>query len=178
MEIWKSIKGYENVYEISSLGRVRSSEKETIRNNGRKLKTNARILKTHKDHNGYVRIVIFFRGSRKTHKVHRLVAEAFLDNPESKLAINHKNNDRSDNRLENLEWCTQKENMEFCKKQNRLVNKKGEEHASSVLTEIEVLEIRRLYSTGNYTTNDLGEKYNVNFSTISDITRRKTWKHI
>lgn len=105
-EIWKPVVGYEGRYEVSSLGRVRSLNYE-----GRK---GVVIVRRPTLSNfGYHRIGLIIGKSRKTFMVHRLVAEAFIPNPEGKPFIDHINGVRTDNRVENLRWCTRVENMNF-----------------------------------------------------------------
>lgn len=94
---WKHIDGYGGKYEVSSTGDIR-----TIRRQG----TNARILKQHVDKNGYRLIALCKDGKYKTHLVHRLVANAFINNPNDYPCVNHKDEDKSNNCVENLEWCT------------------------------------------------------------------------
>ena len=96
-EIWKPIKNYESLYEVSSLGKVKS-----FKRSGAKEK----ILKCFYDEYGYVRVCLSKNGKSKKYKVHRLVAEAFIPNPKNFPQINHDNGIKDDNRVENLEWCT------------------------------------------------------------------------
>lgn len=100
-EIWLDIKGYEGLYQVSSEGRVKSLK--------RKRRKNERILKPSNDR-GYLYVDLCSGGKRKRHKVHRLVCQAFCENPENKPEVNHINENASDNRACNLEWCTRKEN--------------------------------------------------------------------
>lgn len=103
METWKQIKGYDD-YFVSDQGRVKSVKKRFG-----KIPTET-ILKEQNIWTGYKRVTLVQNSKSKSIFVHRLVAEAFLENPENKPIINHINGDISDNRLENIEWCTQKEN--------------------------------------------------------------------
>ena len=103
-EIWKSIKGYEGLYEISNLGNVRSQERIVPRGN-HYIRIEERILKPGKDKDGYLQVMLSKNGIQKIKKVHRLVAEYFIENNNSLPMVNHKNEIKDDNRVENLEWC-------------------------------------------------------------------------
>lgn len=108
-EIWKPIKGYEGLYQVSDQGRVKSLERKNCF--GRTVKE--RILKPYDKGYGYLSVDLFIDGKRKQHQVHRLVCEAFHENPENKPQVNHKNEIKADNRACNLEWCTRRENCNF-----------------------------------------------------------------
>ena len=109
-EIWVDIKGYEGFYQVSNLGRVRSLEREIIKSNNIKQISKSHILNFEK-RKGYNYVHLSKNGIRKRMAVHRLVAEAFIPNTESKPFIDHINTIRDDNRVENLHWVTPKENM-------------------------------------------------------------------
>ena len=107
MEIWKDIKDFEGIYQVSNYGNVKSLERYV--NKGCQL-VNEKILKPMIDYYGYTQVALCKDGKRYRCKVHRLVCEAFLPNPENKPCVDHINCVRSDNRLENLRWCTYSEN--------------------------------------------------------------------
>ena len=99
IEEFRDIPGYEGVYEVSNLGRVRR---------------NGKILKPIKDKDGYLRVNLCKNGIRRTSSlIHRLVALAFLHNPDNKPQINHKDEDKTNNAVDNLEWCDAKYNMNY-----------------------------------------------------------------
>lgn len=123
-EVWKPIKDYEGLYEISNLGRVKSL------NYGGTGK--GKVLKNIERSNGYLGVRLTKNGKTKAFKVHRLVAEAFIPNPEDKPCVDHINTIKNDNRVENLRWATHKENMNnpLTKKKmsENYANFKGENH--------------------------------------------------
>lgn len=102
MEIWKDIEGYEGLYQVSNLGNVKSLNKRK-----------GRILKLTKDHFGYLRVNLYKDFKYKIHKVHRLVAQAFIENSNNYPIINHKDEDKTNNKVENLEWCDHKYNNNY-----------------------------------------------------------------
>ena len=111
-EVWKDIKGYEGLYQVSNMGRVKSLGRTVSIKNGFKRAVRERILRPCTDGSGYL-VVNFYNGSgkRKAFLVHRLVCEAFHENSQNKPEVNHINEDKLDNRACNLEWVTRKENI-------------------------------------------------------------------
>lgn len=125
MEIWKDIQGYEGIYQVSNLGRVKSFPK--TRNIGKNLRHYpGMIRKLQINKNGYVYVELSDNKKPKLIRVHRLVAIAFIPNQENKNAVNHKDGNKSNNCLENLEWCTNSENRQHA--YNIGLQKKGGAH--------------------------------------------------
>ena len=98
-EIWKDVIGYETLYQVSNLGRVKSIGK-----------ANEHLLKGRDDTNGYLKVALYKNKICKNFKIHRLVAIAFIENKDNKPCVNHINANKTDNILENLEWCSYSEN--------------------------------------------------------------------
>lgn len=169
-EIWKPVKGFEGRYEVSSLGRVRSLLFDPA----------GRIMKTKPDAKGYVRIGLQWN----THKlVHRLVAEAFIPNPDGLPAVNHIDGNQQNNAASNLEWVSHSDNMRHSWRNlatyaNRVSrNPKGERSSSAKLTASKVRAIRAAYGRGT-SQRVLAARYGVTKPAIQAITSRRTWKHI
>ena len=167
-EIWKKIKGYGGKYEISSLGRIKSLwwGKERI------LVLNKNTTKI------YLDLQLCFNGEQKQFTVHRLVAMSFLPKQKGKNYVNHKNGDKKDNRVENLEWCTNGENQKHAYSTKLRVSQKGEEHGQAKLSKKDVLEIRNIYKNGNISQRPLAKMFNVSQMLVSLIVRKLSWKHI
>ena len=103
-EIWRNIVGYNGKYQVSNMGRIKHNET---------------ILKPYPNSCGYLRVGLYNNGKHKKELVHRLVADAFLDNPNKLLVVNHKNEDKEDNRVCNLQWVTIKDNLNYGTLQDR-----------------------------------------------------------
>ena len=115
-EVWRDVKGYEGLYQVSNMGRVKSlGRKDRF---GRVIKE--RILEPAVTHNGYLRVGLHVDGKRKMLRVHRLVCEAFHENPDNKSEVNHVNEDKTDNRACNLEWSTRTENCNHGSRNERV----------------------------------------------------------
>jgi hypothetical protein len=109
-EVWKPIDGFEGAYEVSNFGRVKSIKRLRRTKGGGVTFVSERMLKPAIDHFGYCKVVLTKNGKRHYYKVHRLVAIAFIPNPENKPEVNHKDGDKTNNCITNLEWNTPTEN--------------------------------------------------------------------
>ena len=159
-EEWVSIKGFEK-WQISNKGRVKSPNK---------------ILKPYFDQRKYYMVDL-----GKTKRIHRLVAEAFLPNPDNKPQVNHIDGDKTNNDVRNLEWCTNQENMiHACKSGLYSKNRaKGANNGNSKLKEETVVEIKAMLKTPNRPSyKKIGERFDVSPSTISEINNGKVWTHV
>ena len=111
MEVWKDINGYEGLYQISNYGNVRSLDRYVNGNNGSKALKKGIVLKKQITNKGYYDVGLYKNGKAKYLLVHRLVAEHFIPNPENKRTVNHKDGNKLNNHVSNLEWVTHSENQ-------------------------------------------------------------------
>lgn len=112
-EIWKDIIGYEGLYQVSSLGRVRSLDRYVKYSNGQIHLHKGKVLSLVKSNLGYLLVSLCCNGKYKSISVHRLVAQAFIENPDNLPEVNHRNEDKTDNRVENLEFCDRSYNNNY-----------------------------------------------------------------
>lgn len=134
MEIWKPVVGYEGLYEVSSLGRVKSLPKvqEGLFGLDRRKVSEERIIRGAKNRHGYRKVSLRRDGRTYQVSVHRLVATAFLPNIANYPCVNHKDENPSNNRAENLEWCTYKYNVNYGKCQEKIKESKNRNHSDLV----------------------------------------------
>ena len=121
-EIWKDIEGYEGLYQISNMGRVKSVERMKWCGKGY-YKTPERILKARKTKNGYLLVNLWKDGKIKSYYIHRLVAQAFLDNPDNLPEVNHIDQDKTNNKVENLEFCDRSYNVNYGTRNRKVAEK-------------------------------------------------------
>lgn len=172
-ERWLPIPWYEGVYEVSNLGRVRSLNLMRREKNEGLMK-----ISVHKG-TGY-RLVFFSKNNHNiAHRVARLVARAFIKNPENKPQVNHKDFNRQNDCVENLEWVTASENLlhAHTKKSRKKPDHQGSKHPYAKLTEKDVREIRKAKKYYGYLF-DLSEKYGIARNYICMIRDKQNWKHI
>lgn len=139
------------------------------------------VIKPYTLPRGYIDISMRLDGKQYHALAHTLVAFAFLDPPPGKygrggIAINHKNFIKSDNRVENLEWVSYKQNSEHAVENGLMAI--GEKNPNRVLSEVQVLQIRKLWAAGNHTFRGLARQFGCSKFAISCLCKRITWKHI
>lgn len=171
-ETWENIEGFENIYLVSTLGRVYRLEHEIKDKNGNIKKLKSKLMKTSKKKNGYMSLQL----KGKDFLVHRLVLESFYGKVENKAYVNHINGIRHDNRLSNLEWCTAKENTQHAIKigNHDVV---GENNPFSKLNENDVKRIKLMLKL-NHKKTEIAKIFNISRTTVYDISVGKTWSHI
>lgn len=167
-EEWREIPGFEGFYSASSLGRIR-------RDAGGAGACKGRIFNPPIHHTGYKIVILMRDGIRKTIYVHRAVASAFLGKHPSSMCVNHKDSNKLNNSISNLEFCTFARNSRHCAEKGR--STKGERNSHSKLTREVVIKIRRELQNGA-TPAALAAQYGVHKSTICSIQTGKTWKHV
>ena len=124
-EVWRDITGYEGYYQVSSEGRVKSLERKLPHWRGGEQIKKERILNPGIDRDGYLKLNLCAGGKTRTFFVHRLVCQAFHENPENKPQVNHINEIKTDNRASNLEWCTCKQNINHGSRNERVAKALG-----------------------------------------------------
>ncbi len=173
-EVWKDIKGYEGLYQVSNFGRVKSLPRFRIGKSNSLVPINESIMKDTISNRGYNIISLCKNGKYKTLTIHSLVAKAFIPNSENLPEVNHKDGDKTNNNDWNLEWVTSSENKKHAHKIG-LCNQIGEKNANHKLTKKDVLEIRAKYVPWKYSLYKLANEYNVNDETIRAIIKNRSW---
>lgn len=183
-EIWKDIVGFERMYQVSNLGRVKSMGKIIYKSNGVRQTFSERILKPGRGSHGYYGVALYNKGMGETHLIHRLIADAFIPNPDNKPMINHIDSDKTNNSISNLEWVNGKENSNHASVRGRMrrnhnqrinyrLSKIGELNPMSKLSNADVKNIKRLIPFMKQ--KDIANIYNINATVISNIKNNKRW---
>lgn len=175
-EIWKPIPGYEAFYEASTLGRIRSLDRQILRSDGVIRPLKGRVLKQ-TPMSGYLMVSLSVSAKRDVQLVHRLVASAFCEQPEGCFVINHLDADKSNNRPENLEWTTSKANTAHAVSLNLMNCPLGSRKGAAKLTEADVaIIIRRLHAKEQQKL--IAIDFGVSHPRIADINLGKAWRHV
>ena len=162
-EIWKPVKGFENYYKISNTGKIFSIKK-------------GRLKATSYNQDGYERTSLFVHTKKTKHaSIHRLVAEAFIPNPNNYTDVNHIDGNKKNNRISNLEWCTRSYNRYHAFKLG-LASNAGERNPAAKLTVQDVIYIRKYYKSSNV--RELSKMFNINRTRIWAIATGKSWRSV
>lgn len=177
-EIWKEVKGFEGFYEVSNLGRVRSLDRMVlIQKKGRNpyyISCKGIMMKCTIGTNGYREVPL--RKGENRFLVHRLVAQAFIENPDNLPNVNHIDNNKLNNNVENLEWVTQSRNCYHAFDVG--ANKHGIEHHNSKFSEEQVRDIKKLLEKGELSQRAIARMYEVSQTTIRMIAIGKNWRRL
>ena len=173
-EIFKDIEGYEGLYQVSNLGRVKSLDRIINRSNGSKMTIIGRILIPHFDGAGYLFVHLSKNNKGTPKNIHRLVGIVFIPNPNNKATINHINGDKLDNRSENLEWLTNKENSDHAFDLG--LYGKGMTRYNAKLSDSDVELIR--YGLKDLSQSQIAERFGIAQAGVSKIRLGKIWKHV
>lgn len=177
MEIWKDIKGYKGLYQISNLGRVKSLSRKVRQRYGyRKIKES--IMAASEKENGYLVVRLSNKGQHKMFYIHRLVGIYFVPNPHNKPDINHKKSNKKDNRWFRLEWATKSENLIHSFKSGTHKPMTGRISPAAKLTDRKVMNIKTRYAKGGVSMRKLADEYGVHHAIINGIIQGKRWPHI
>ena len=173
MENWKQIVGFEGLYEVSDLGRVRSSDRMSKAKLGSYRKQSGKLILGGTNSRGY-RLCLLYpaEGKRKTVYFHHLVLKTFVGDPLPSQEACHNDGNKQNNRLDNLRWDTHVSNCEDREKHG--TNHKGVHNGNAKLTEKEVTDIRLLELTHI----EIAKRYGISTASVSMIKTRKYWKHI
>lgn len=174
-ETWRDIDGFDGFYQVSDQGRVRSvgGQCGTV-----KRKECIRSVSLTRD--GYEKVRLIHQGKDKTMRVHRLVAEAFIPNPDNKSTVNHIDGDKRNNKVSNLEWADKSEQMEHAYKLGLKESRMGSHNSNAKLTDEQVREIRSSYipQSREYGTVALSKKYGVTNRVIGLVVRGEAYKDV
>lgn len=162
-EKWAEVTGYNGRYKVSTHGQVVSFAFGRTR-----ILKGAKVNRTNAIH-----VRLCMKGDEKDFSVHRLVATAFIPNPENKPQVNHIDGDRTNNRLENLEWCTGSENVRHAFRTGLSKPRYGESNNKTKLKDYQILEIREKYSSGKYSQRGLAREYGITQCQVHNIVTNK-----
>jgi hypothetical protein len=178
IEDWKDIAGWEGLYAVSSNGRIKSYDRLVTELNG-KTRTHKGRLVTLKKTGRYHGVSLFLHGVGQRYYAHRLVAEAFIPNPDGRPEVNHKDGNKFNNCVLNLEWATRSENAKHAFAMGLMEPppaRKGESQHSAKLTEHDVNQIRKTFKPGMGRL--LAQKYGVTPPSIYGVINGRTWQHV
>ena len=177
-EIWRNVQDYEGLYQISNLGRIKRLAywHNVGIKNIKKIYKQERILKQSRDSSGYKQVCLTKNSKKKSYSIHKMMAIAFIPNLENKEQVNHKDGNKINNIIDNLEWCTYHENLRHA--MNHDLRAIGEKHGAAKLKNDDVLYIYKTFKNGEKTIQQLCKMFNMSYASIRDITVKRYWKNL
>jgi hypothetical protein len=178
-EIWKDIKEFEGLYQVSNTGKVKAKSRTFVAKNGKLMAVPEIEMKPQNTNSGYLRVALSKSGKVKKESIHRLVAKNFLEINEQFNVVDHIDSNRKNNNLSNLRWCTQKENINFFLKKSI---RTGESAPNSKLTFKDVChiknEINKLCDKNKNYIQKIANGYKVSIDSIYRIKTKKYWRDV
>lgn len=171
IEEWRDVPGYEGLYKVSNKGGLVKLEHWSSK--GRYYPESCPYQ--FKNYKGYIQTYLYKDGKRKTTTIHRLIAKAFIPNLEDKDQINHKNGVKDDNRIDNIEWCNQSENMRHAFDTGLKLGLACEDNGRATLTNEQVVEIKSLYNSG-WKIRDLAKKFDIPLGRLRPLFYGFSWE--
>jgi len=175
MEEWKDIEGFPG-YMVSNYGRVMSIGRDWHEERGKSRKN--KVLRPRERRHGYLAVALYKDRKRSNISIHRLVAKAFINNPNGHNETNHKDGNKQNNHVDNLEWCTHSYNAKHAIETGLHKIPKGSEMHNAKLNEDKVREARNTYAKGDIGVRPLAKQYGVSRIAMKQALSGKTWKHI
>lgn len=175
---WKNVVGYENLYLVSDTGIIKALKKvrgmpcqwDGVKNKGSRIYPE-KIMIYQTDKDGYFRVKLFKESIAQHYRVNRIVAIAFIPNPENKPLVNHKDGNKQNNSVSNLEWATNRENLDHAMNTGLMKDIRK-------FTESDVIRIKTLHKSGLITAKEVAAEFNCHVNYVYLIFENKRWKHI
>lgn len=174
---WADVDGFDGYYKVSNRGEIVSLQRVVMRSNGCPQTIDQRTLSQITDKYGYLTVRLWKNKKCTNRKVHQVVAQAFIPNPESKRQINHKDGDKTNNTVSNLEWSTPAENTSHAYRTG-LACMSGESNHQSKLSELAARIVLKLSDMGSMSHREIGNAFGVSQSLISGIASGNYWKGV
>jgi len=171
---WRDVVGWEGIYKVSNDGLVKTCKHVRYTSDQKRMLYEERLRKQSKHAHGYMRVTLAKGQLLKVEQTHRLVAKAFIPNPNNLPFVNHIDGDKANNRVENLEWCTRQENMNHAVRIG-LVQRGSNAHRSK-LVEQQVIAIRK--NINGLSVKKLAALFNISQQNVNNIIKGRTWKHL
>lgn len=166
VEVWKDIPGYEELYEINNIGKIKTKERTFVDKMGRNYLKKSILCNSNDDGKGYLQIVLTKNGKRKSFKIHKLVAKTFIPNPNNLPQVNHKDENKENNNVDNLEWCTRKYNINYGTRNYRCTRHR--------LRKINQYNLDNIFIKKYNSLKEAGEQTNIKYQNISSCCRNKS----
>ena len=179
-EVWRDVPGFEGHYQVSNYGNVKSLERNVKHPKIGKMHIKGRILKQSNASKGYKQVCLNLSGKTKIFRVHRLVAMAFIENPEGLETVNHIDGNKGNNHVSNLEWCSVADNLRHASVNGLMDHSSvtGSKNVNSVLDEGKVYKMMTDYFLNDRILKEIAEEYDVSIGTVFQAIKGVTWKSV